>query len=93
MTIKESYVVIDHDLGRLGRDKDTINYVAHVLCTRGEVHVEYNSKGYTLKENGCMIIPLQKMLMGVEPSLDFQGGLRICVARDDKGSGHSPRLE
>ncbi len=73
MNVRESIVVIDHDLKRLSKDESLINYIAHAVCTQGEARVTFNGEDYILRPCHCMVLPLQYLMTDVQVSDDFQG--------------------
>lgn len=80
MAFDRNNLIIDHHPDRLA-DDELNSYVAHIICTKGQLDFTFNGNSFSLKAGEAMIIRLQHLMENMQPSADLEV---MCIyARND----------
>lgn len=92
MGFDKSNMIIDHDLHRL-LSEEMDQWVAHILSFQGELRFLFDGRPFTLTPHCGMIVAVQRLLEGLQPSPDFAARciyispsyLEYCSPRNNYG--------
>lgn len=75
MPFNKNDLIVVHDLKGLGT-ATLENYVAHIICCRGQFGFTFDGQIFTLKAGETMIIGLQQLMEKMQPSTDLEA---MCI--------------